>query len=61
MNDHQKTMGKRSTPVFFLTHQMNHSRKSNRLVISLVVELLSERYCNGLQSVSEIPLVLETT
>ena len=31
---HQKTIGKRSTPVSFLTHQMNHSRKSNRLVIN---------------------------
>ena len=34
MNGHQKTFGKRSTPVSFLTHQMNHSRKGNRLVIN---------------------------
>ena len=34
MNGHQKTIGKRSIPVSFLTHQMNHSRKSNRLVIN---------------------------
>ena len=33
MNGHQKTFGKRSTPVSFLTHQMNHSPTSNRLVI----------------------------
>ena len=34
MNGHQKTFGKRSTPVSFLTHQMNHSPKSNRLVFN---------------------------
>ena len=33
MNGHQKSIGKGRTPVSFLTHQMNHSRKSNRLVI----------------------------
>ena len=33
MNGHQKKIGKGGTPVSFLTHQMNHSRKSNRLVI----------------------------
>ena len=34
MNGHQKTFGKTSTPVSFLTHQMNQRRKSNRLVIN---------------------------
>ena len=34
MNGYQKTFGKGGTPVSFLTHQMNHSRKSNRLVIN---------------------------
>ena len=31
----QKTIGKGGSPVSFLTHQMNHSRKSNRLVINI--------------------------
>ena len=34
MNGHQKTFGKRSTRISFLTHLMNHSRKGNRLVIN---------------------------
>ena len=34
MNGHQKTFGEGSTPGSFLTHQMNHRRKSNRLVIN---------------------------
>ena len=34
MNGHQKKIGKSGTPVSFLTHQMNHSRKNNRLVIN---------------------------
>ena len=32
---HQKTIGKGGSPVSFLTHQMKHSRKSNRLVINI--------------------------
>ena len=31
----QKTTGKGGIPVSFLTHRMNHSRKSNRLVINI--------------------------
>ena len=38
MNGHQKTIGKGGTPVSFLTHQMNQSRKSNRLVINFAKE-----------------------
>ena len=34
MNGHQKKIGKSGTPVSFLTHQMNHSCKGNRLVIN---------------------------
>ena len=34
MNGHQKSFGKGCSPVSFLTHQMNHSRKGNRLVIN---------------------------
>ena len=34
MTGHQKTIGKGGTPGSFLTHQMNQSRKSNRLVIN---------------------------
>ena len=34
MNGHQKTIGMGGTPVSFLTHQMNHSCKGNRLVIN---------------------------
>ena len=34
MNGHQKKIGKCGTPVSFLTHHMNHSRKGNRLVIN---------------------------
>ena len=34
MNGHQKKIGEGGTPVSFLTHQMNQSRKSNRLVIN---------------------------
>ena len=34
MNGYQKTFGKGGTPVSFLTHQMNHRRKGNRLVIN---------------------------
>ena len=34
VNGHQKAIGKCITPVSFLTHQMNHSRKGNRLVIN---------------------------
>ena len=34
MNGHQKKIGKSGAPVSFLTHQMNHNRKGNRLVIN---------------------------
>ena len=34
INGHQKTIGKSGIPVSFLTHQMNHNRKGNRLVIN---------------------------
>ena len=34
INGHQKKIGKSGTPVSFLTHQVNHSRKGNRLVIN---------------------------
>ena len=34
INGYQKKIGKRIIPVSFLTHQMNHSRKGNRLVIN---------------------------
>ena len=34
MYGQQKTFGNGGTPVSFLTHQVNHSRKSNRLVIN---------------------------
>ena len=34
INGHQKTIGKGGTPVSFLTHQVNHSRKGIRFVIN---------------------------
>ena len=33
-NGHRKTSAKQCTPVSFLTHQMNHSHRGNRLVIN---------------------------
>ena len=34
MTGHQKKIGNGGSPGSFLTHQMNHRRKSNRLVIN---------------------------
>ena len=34
INGHQKSIGKSGIPVSFLTHQVNHSGKGNRLVIN---------------------------